>query len=304
MNTSIRPAHLWVALALVAIAGGTHQALLMSNPASRTLQDWAYACVPSHVLAYGIALYYALRIGADHRAPSAMRTAWLLMAASAAVAIIRHVFDWVAYLAGWKETMLTTLVSLRQIPIVLSLLLLTAGLAAMWSSFAAIGMGLRLRFGDIAWLIVILACVPMIFSLRAVMSDAQSAYTLMRHLQSASPILLAAPALLALMLHRISQEMGGGSLAVSLRFLVAFLVTRLVGLLSGLGPWVENIPAVAVLTQAVNWSAPWIFTLALVYRWRVTAFASEMADRYAVDPESEIAQLSQGLAQAAGEQRK
>ncbi len=300
MKLRPQPWHFWMAFVLLAVAGGVYQTLELAYPNSHVLQDWGYACVPAHVLAYGIAFSYALRIGADHRAPSTMRTAWLLMAASAAVAVIRHVFDWTAYLIGWKETMLTTLVSLRQIPIVLSLLLLTAGLVAMWSSFAAIGMGLRFRLSDLAWLAVILACVPLIFSLRSVMSDAQSEYRLMRHLQSASPILLAAPALLALLLHRISQEMGGGSLAVSLRFLVAFLVTRLVGLLTGLGPWVESTPAAAVVAQAVNWSAPWIFTLALAYRWRLTVFASEMADRYARDPETEIEQLSQGLARTSG----
>jgi FtsH-binding integral membrane protein len=149
--------------------------------------------------------------------------------------------------------------SLRQIPIAVSLILLTAALVAMWSSFTSIGLGLRFRRSDALLLIVILALVPSIFSLRENMNDARSVYPLIRHLQSSSPLLLAAPALVALVLHRISQEMGSGQLAISLRFLVASLVLRLLALMVAVSPALASIKAVAAISSAVFFAAPFMF---------------------------------------------
>ncbi|MBS1873244.1 MAG: hypothetical protein JSU00_08515 [Acidobacteria bacterium] len=55
-----------------------------------------------------------------NRKLASMRLAWLLMAGCAALSAVRHAFEWIAVAAGWTQTRLTTLVSLRQIPIVLA----------------------------------------------------------------------------------------------------------------------------------------------------------------------------------------
>ena len=245
----------------------------------------------SHLAAYAVALYFLLQILKDHPTGSTMRLAWLMMTWSAVLSIVRHGFELTSGVAGWTVTMPTTLVSLRQIPIVLALVFLTAGLVAMWSSFASIGMGLRFRWTDLIWVAVILAMVPFVISSRENMADARSAYPLIRGLQSLSPILLAVPALLAVALHRIRQEMGGGQLATALRLLVAFLVLRLVALLVGTSGLRSDFPWLAALTQAGGWAAPWLFTLAAVQRWRLTISANELERRYESDPHREIAGL-------------
>ena len=123
------------------------------------------------------------------------------------------------------------------------------------------------------------------------MADAHSAYALIRHIQSASPILLAAPALAALALHRISHEMGQGTLAVSLRLLALSLVTRLLSL------WISSAlgrdPFFLALALASHSAASWIFVQAVFKRWSLTVQAATLAERYRRDPGREIAELSQ-----------
>ncbi len=287
------PAMLWGIVGIAASAGATHGWLLVAAPGSLPTRWLQMSLHLLTAVAYAGATSICLKIAGDYRDRSTMRLAWRLIAASATVAVIRHCFEWLVLATGWNETRLTTLVSLRQIPIVVSLILLAAGLVAVWSSFTSIGMGLRFRGGDIVVLGIILAFVPSIFSLREEMSDAQSVYPIIRHLQSASPVLLAAPALVALALHRISREMGGGQLATSLRCLVAFLLMRLLALFLGSYP---GVAAFTVASRTVWWSVGWLFLLAVFYRWRVTVSASELADRYEADPEAELAGVSRALA--------
>lgn len=294
MNWSARPgAHLWAVLLAAAAAGTVHGLLLVSPGGSRSVRPLQMALHLAALIAYLASAHLCRKIASDHGQGTRMRLAWRLITASAAVAVVRHLFEWLVLATGWVDTRLTTLVSLRQIPIVVSLVLLTAGLAAMWSSFAAVGLGVRFRASDGLLLVAILAFVPAILSLREGMHDAQSAYTVIRRLQAASPILLAAPAALSVVLHRIRQEMGGGRLATSLRYLAAFLVMRLVSLWLGLLP--EAGPA-TVLSRTLWWAAPWLFVLAVWHRWQVTVSAAELAARYETDPDAELAGVSRDLA--------
>lgn len=100
----------------------------------------------------------------------------------------------------------------------------------MWSPFAAIGLGLRFR--------------PVNGFL--------------------------AIGILGLALHRISVEMGGGQLAASLRYLVAFLMVRLAALVNRL------------------------FVLGVHHRWQLTVADGRLADRYEANPEEEIQTLLDG----------
>src|SRR5882672_8189635 len=115
---------LWAGLSLAAVCG-TSSAFLVD----RTADTWLALLLrhePLDVLAYAIALSFCMKILADCRVHSTMRIAWILMAASMAVAIVRHGYEWTLIVTGLNRTpLLTTVVSLRQIPIVLSLLLLT-----------------------------------------------------------------------------------------------------------------------------------------------------------------------------------
>lgn len=289
---------LWSGCIFSAVLGASTQYAALygaGNPADNATRAFLqHVNQPLFIISYSFALYYWLKIAADHPRASTMRMAWLLLAWSSAISIVRHGFEWSGYLSGFNTTMQTTLASLRQIPTVLALVFLTAGLIAMWSSFSAIGLGVRFRRTDLIWVAVIVALVPLTLSVRENLADARSAYPLIRHLQSASPILLAAPALVGIVLHRIRQEMGGGQLATSLLLMVAFLVLRLFVLLLENLPIREEFPWLLILTQAGSWAAPWLFALAAVKRWNLTISAEVLTERYETNPEEEIAGLLRG----------
>ncbi|HXG31784.1 MAG TPA: hypothetical protein VNJ11_00345 [Bryobacteraceae bacterium] len=299
----MRSLPLWILLVTAAAAGTVYGTLLAWHPGSPAVRPLQMLLHLAAAAAYLSAACVCRKITADHRGGTSMRLAWGLITASAAFAVLRHFFEWLVLAAGWIDTHLTTLVSLRQIPIVLSLVVLTAGLVAMWFSFAAVGMGVRFRLSDGLLLAGILAFVPAILSLREGMHDARSAYAWIRYLQAASPALLAAPALVAVVLHRIRQEMGGGEMSASMRYLAAFLVVRLVSLWLGLLP---GAPLATVLSRTLWWAAPWLFLLAVWRRWQVTVFAAQLAERYEKDPEAELAgvtRLLRAMGQAAAVRR-
>ena len=173
VSSRFRPQSLWLGLGIAAVWGAAYPLISEVTGESRLMIFLRHE--PLDILAYAVAFYFCLKILGDYRAHSTMRFAWILMAASIAVAMLRHGYEWSMLLAGWNRTsLLTSVVSLRQIPIALALILLTAALVAMWSSFASIGLGLRFRRSDALFLIVILALVPSIFSLRDNMNDARS----------------------------------------------------------------------------------------------------------------------------------
>jgi hypothetical protein len=91
-------------------------------------------------------------------------------------------------------------------------------------------------------------------------------------------VLLAVPVIVALGLHRISRSMAGGRWAVALRWMVAFLLVRLVNLYLG--------TALAITSEWIQWSnvgAPWLFTMAAMERWSVTRAAVRMRQQIFLD---------------------
>ncbi len=259
-------------------------------PGSARADAASTAYEPIYLVASAMALYFGKRISSDHHAGSTMRLAWLLVAASCCVAIVRHAFEWVTFLMGWHRTArLITVVSLRQIPTVLAMMLLTAGLIVMWSSFAAIGLGMRFQRRELVLPLVIMALLAAVLPYRGELSDDRSAYPLMRYLQWSSPVVLALPALIGLVLQHISREMGRSQFADFLRYLVLSLLSRLASLLITFAPPLKGVPLLAIAGTAAFWAAPWLFVLALVHRWRMTESLSELADIYARDPERALA---------------
>jgi hypothetical protein len=286
---------LWAAFVLAAAGGAIAKMAQIAEPGGHQARMWAAANKPLNLAAYSLALYVSLRILSDYRAASAMRTAWVLMSASCGAAVLRHGYEWFISATGWTETRSTSWATLRQVPTVLALVLLTGSLIAMWLSFTSIGLRLRFRKSDALLAVLILCSVPFIFSLRDGMNDSQSVYPFIRGLQSLSPLLLAAPAVAGLALHRLTQEIGGGQLATSLRYLVASLLIRLLALMIGASPLLSGFPVVAVLGNAAFWGSHWLFLIGITRRWRMTQSASELAERYGRNPEAQIAQLSLAL---------
>jgi hypothetical protein len=183
-------------------------------------------------------------------------------------------------------------VSLRQIPTVLAMVLLTASLIFMWSSFAAVGLGTRYRLRDAVLPLTVIALMAAVLSNRQQLWDDRSEYLLMRYLQWSSPVILALPALIGLALQPIGKEMGGGLLAASLRYLVWSLLLRLASMLTTFTPALQGVSAVAMVGTAAFWAAPWLFALAIVSRWRMTESLHELSELYERNPEEEFAKLA------------
>ncbi len=274
-----RPAEwLWMGLA-VALSLGLVRAL---NPSEATYSQWAVVLNLSTLPAYAVAHWFARRVADDYPAGSAMRLGWLLMAASAAAAVVRHGFEALA-VPLWHPAWATIFLGIRQIPFVLSLILLFAALAAMWSSYASLGLGASLRTRDVFFFVVIVAMVGGVLWGRSSMADSVSVYPAVRYMQYASPVLLATPAALGVMLFRVSREVGEGRLATSLRYLVLLLTLRLLLLLLGALPG-PHPPAISFLQNAAGWTVAWLFGLAVAYRWEVTVDAIRLSLDYPVTP--------------------
>jgi len=283
---------LWVFCALAAISGGMGGFWLRQPNVAPWMAPFYTTRNLVPAAAYALALFFCFTVKADYPADSRMRFAWSLMQASCAFAVFRYLIDWIA--VRWKDSIDPALISLRQIPIAVTLILLTGSLVAMWTSFTAIGLGTRFRKLDLLGFAATAACVPFVFSLWEGMADSRSSYAFIRYVQSASPILLAAPALVALALHRISHEMGEGTLTYSLRLLAVSLVLRLASLWIGSSA-VGREPYYSALTLALNSASAWIFVQAIFKRWCLTVQASNLAERYRRDPNHEIAELSRSL---------
>jgi hypothetical protein len=283
---------LWTALAISAAAGGVARIIELVYRHTDLARAVSTGYQPLYIAANVLALYYCLKIRSDHESTSTMRVSWLLIAASCATTIVRHAFEWTAFLVGWWSTRMETLVSLRQIPTALAMVFLTAGLAAMWSSYTAVGLGMRFRWRDGALAAVIVALMAVVWTARGHMYDANSDYPLMRHLQSSGPLLIAAPALLCLVLQRISREMQGGQFADSLRYLAWSLLLRMLNMVITFFMPLWSMPVLAVAAAAAFWASGWLFTLAIFHRWRLTVSLHELADLYEKNPAEGLARLS------------
>lgn len=220
-------------------------------------------------LACVVGLALCARIAGDYARGTWMRRSWLLLAGSAAASVLRYWMEalLIAGPDGWRY-----LLEWRQVPSVLSLLLLVAGLLAMWRSLISLGLGFAATSSDWVLLVMIAALVPITVSFREGLSEWNSPHVLVRALQFSSPLLVAMLAGVTIPLHRLSCEMQGGQIARSLRWLLLFAVLRAV-------LFVRIIPAVAALPWALTVHAvltntmQWLFALAVVYRWQLTAEA-------------------------------
>jgi len=288
MRVRCTPAMLWTAFGFSLVCGAVSKAIGFAHPGEPVTRFASNAYGPLYIVANAISLHFCRRICSDHRDRSTMHLAWFLMALSCAASIIRHAFEWTTYLLNWNDDPLrASVVSLRQIPTVLAMALMTAGLVAMWSSFAAIGFGMRFRWRDALLPAVIVGLTIADLSYRQNMWDVRSGYATMRYLQVLSPLSLALPALLGLVLQRIAEEMRGGQFADALRYLVWSLLLRLASLFTTFSPSLKGVFVVAIVGTAAFWATPWLFALAVLRRWRLTESLSEMAKLYALHPDEQ-----------------
>ncbi len=216
------------------------------------------------------------RIAREYERHSWMRIAWLLLAAYSAVSCLRFGMEAVA-MAGphaWHSVR-----EWRQLPLTISLALLAAGLLAMLRSFATLGLGFSASRSDYFLLLAVVAMAPTVLWFRYELADAQSTYPLIRYLQYLNPVIMVAPAAVSIPLYRVSRQMGGGALATSLHIMMLSIVLRIV-LHVRIVPALAALPVVVTLHSMLSPNTVWLFTLAVVYRWRLTEDALQASEAF------------------------
>lgn len=219
------------------------------------------------VLAFGIAVLLSLEVAAEYRQARWARLAWLLLAASAALSLVKRsvgspLFDFV--MEGYRTSPLRGL--LDNLLVVPANLCLLAGLLALWWGFHRLGLGFKIERRDYVAMAGVAALFLMLLLLRGNLSQGQSPYALSRLLQPLGLMLLAGISAFGLVLHRYAVHMGDGRLAVVMRWLMVYVLLRgvlvlLRGLLSPNPPLMLDFPsdldewAFDVAWQVVHWAA-------------------------------------------------
>ncbi len=232
-------------------------------------------------LAYGMALALNLEIAAEHRQTRWLRVAWLALAANAGVSIIRIIVESTLLNMIWPGYTRSPLWGLLQhVTIVPANAFLVFGLLAMWWAYHQVGLGFAVMKRDYAAIAGILAMLIALMVFREGLSEARSPYEVSRWLQLIGLALLSFSAAASLATHRMAMQMGGGKLAIALRFLTFYTLLRGVLVLlqaglrvSSLESQLNSIPYSLFLTLC--WQAvPWIAALAAAYRAEMTVHAA------------------------------
>jgi hypothetical protein len=235
------------------------------------------------ILAFGIALLLCLEVAAEYRQAPWARLAWLLLAANAAISLLKRcagspLFDFL--MEDYRISPLRGLVdNLLVVPANLCLL---GSLLAMWWAFHRIGLGFRIERRDWAAMALVAVLFLTLVLSRENLSQGQSPYLIARVMQPVGLALLAVVSAFGLVMHRYAVQMGDGRLASVMRWLMVYVLLRgvLVLLRSFLSPKLpltldspSELEAWAfdVLWQVVQWTA----AMAAACRAQLTVSAAE-----------------------------
>lgn len=224
----------------------------------------------SGLAAYGIALVLSLEIATEYRRSPWARAAWLLLASSAAISLLKRsagtpLLDFVdsEYRTGPLRGLVDNLM------VVPANLCLFAGLLALWWAIHRIGLGFSISRRDWAVMAGVAFLFLMLLVFREDLSQGRSPYMLSRILQPFGLGLLGLACAFCVVLHRYALQMGDGRLAAVMRWLMVYVLLR--------GALVL-IRAVVTPTQPVALDSPsdlneWAFELL----WQVVHWAMAMA---------------------------
>ncbi len=234
------------------------------------------------VLAFGSAVLLSLEVAAEYQSRWA-RVAWVLLAASAALSLLKRcvgspLFDFL--MGGYRVSPLRGL--LDNVLVVPANLCLLAGLLAMWWSLHRLRLGFRIEHRDYAAMAAVAALFVALLLFRGNLSQGQSPYIISRFLQPIGLGLLAIISAFAVALRRYSLQMGDGKLARVIAWLMVYVLLRgaLVlarSLLRPKLPLMLDSPAgleawaFDVLWQVVQWAA----ALAAAWGAQLTVSAAE-----------------------------
>lgn len=234
-------------------------------------------------VAYALAIVLNLEIANEYRNARWLRVAWLALAVNAGVSILRMLVESsLINLAVERYTGSPLFGLLQHLAIVPANVFLLLGLIAMWWAYHQVGLGFTIKPLDYAIIagILVLMCALLIF--REGLSQAHSPFFAGRYLQQIGLVLLALSAASSLVLQRMAMQMGGGKLAIALRFLTLYTLVR--GVLVLFQAWQRTLASEMPLSSLplfqlfleFSWQVvPWIATLAAAYRAELTVHAAQ-----------------------------
>jgi hypothetical protein len=169
---------------------------------------------------------------------------------------------------------------LQHLAIVPANAFLLFGLLAMWWAYHEVGLGFAVEKRDYAAIAGILGLLVALMVFREGLSEARSPYAVSRWLQLIGLALLSFSAAASLATHRVAMQMGGGKLAVVLRFLTLYTLLRasLVLLQAGqrmsLTEGQQASDSYSVFMNLCWQAVPWVAALAAAYRAEMTIHAA------------------------------
>jgi hypothetical protein len=258
--------------------------LRLSHSAVWSVGSWVPTSIvhmASAITAYSIGLFLCLQIAAEHRR-GGLRRAWILLCLFAAVSVIRHVFDTrlidLLYPGYWENPVSAFL---REGFAALSLIFLAAGILMLTVTFLRLRIGFSLKWIDYAAVAVVLSVLGSILLLRSNLPTVALASPIPMWIQGFSQFLLVFGASGSILLIRLTEQMGGGRLAITLRLITAHIVLRgflvLAAVLENHFHWEPLL-----MQHLLSMSAPWLFALAASYRVEVAHSARQQASLWGI----------------------
>ncbi len=226
------------------------------------------------VASYISSFALCLRIAREHENSPGMHAAWILFAGSCAFSVVRHCAFCIQASGAYPNFDGKEFYLASQVPMAIALILFFVGLICMWSAISALGLGFHPKRIDAVAVTAMILMLPPILS-----RDTDQSPAFIRGwiaiLPFAGATLLPACAAIAVFLHRTAIQMRGGETARYLRYLICYPALRLVAMLISVDSHLNRTPALMVFAYAIFHTAPLVLTLALAYRWRITAKATE-----------------------------
>ncbi len=221
------------------------------------------ACVMMGVL--------TLVIAREHRATWWLRVAWWGLTAHAGISLLRAWIEFLLYhcnsypLGRWWMGLLT------QVVIIGGTILMLFSMLAMIHAYQLVGLGLKIERRDWVIAALVLALIPLLMRWRMAFTEAASPLIFTRYLQQCGIYLLPVAATVGIVLQRQAMRMGGGQLALALRWLTAYVLLRAVLVLTSAwlqdaAPYTEMMARLSTLNSTLWQVALWLAALAAAKR--------------------------------------
>lgn len=253
------------------------------NPGVSAGFDWSSALGEgSCSIAYLIGLVSCWRAAISYPKRSPIRLGWLAMGGNCFLSLFRHLAlnPLFAKIFGSQDRVFFASQTL-QLP---ALILVLLGMAALWWGVYRLRLGFRV--GWLNYLGIGCAAVLVAWASRGKLSLAHEEYGGLSIIQDVSLGLLVAIGGVSLLLHGLAIQMGGGRLAVVMRWIAVYALLR--STLTLTQGWRESY---SLFWWLAFFSVPWLFSLSAAYAcWLTDSVKRGMSNE--LFPEKDLSRLA------------